>query len=215
MVPVFFQLLPSTIQCEEGERLLLSCQVMTTGRCQIRWYANEISISENATRTRRHYNPDTGICFLIIDPIFIGDSGVYRVTISNRHGQAESMCRVRIQARQLPPMPEDEQINSLQLIQGLPTKPIACRDGDTIQLLCIFHGRRPIRIRWFKDEKEIRLDEKQQQIRQIYFDQITGRATLTIHDVYPNDSGVYRCEATNQHGRESTSTTVDVTRRIN
>ncbi len=28
MTPVFFQLLPSNVECEEGERLLLSCQVM-------------------------------------------------------------------------------------------------------------------------------------------------------------------------------------------
>src|SRR5579871_6260705 len=35
MCPVFFQLLPSSIQFEEGERLLLSCQVMAGTQCQI------------------------------------------------------------------------------------------------------------------------------------------------------------------------------------
>src|SRR5271163_2361048 len=68
MCPVFFQLLPSNIECEEGERLLLSCQVMAGTQCQIRWLINDTIISENASRTRRHYNPDTGICFIIIDP---------------------------------------------------------------------------------------------------------------------------------------------------
>lgn len=212
IAPVFFQLLPSNLQCEEGERLLLSCQVMVGGPCQIRWFTNEILIAENASRTRRHYNPDTGICFIIVDPIFTSDSGVYRLIIANRYGQAQSTCQVKILARQIPPMPDDDQMLRLQTIQSLPSNPIVCRDGDTIQLICIFHGRRPIQIRWFKDEQEIRIDDRQQQIRQIYFDQLTGRATLIIHDVFPNDSGVYRCEASNDQGRESTSTTVDVTR---
>jgi hypothetical protein len=47
----------------------------------------------------------------------------------------------------------------------------------------------------------------------MYFDSLTGKSTLTIHDIYPTDSGVYRCEATNEQGKESTTTTIDVTRK--
>ena len=212
MSPVFFQLLPSGLQCEEGERLLLSCQVMAGTQCQIRWTANEKIISENTSRTRRHYNPDTGICFIIIDPTLTTDSGLYRLIIANRNGQAQSTCQVHIQPRQLPAMPDDELSTRLTFEKPLPATPVVCRDGDTIQLTCIVHGRRPIQIRWFKDEQRIIVDEKQQHTRQTYFDAVTGKSTLTIHDIYPGDSGVYRCEASNVQGRESTSTTLDVSR---
>src|SRR5438105_35668 len=104
MCPVFFQLLPSNIECEEGERLLLSCQVIAGPQCQIKWTFNQTILPENSSRTRRHYNPDTGICFIIIDPTFITDSGIYRLIISNRHGQAQSTCQVQILNRQLPPI---------------------------------------------------------------------------------------------------------------
>jgi hypothetical protein len=212
MCPVFFQLLPSNLQCEEGERLLLSCQVMAGTQCQIQWCINEHIINENMSRTRRHYSPDTGICFIIIDPALSADSGVYRLIIANRSGQAQTTCQVQIQARQLPPMPDDNLNQRLHFVRTLPSTSTVCRDGDTIQLMCVVHGRRPIQIRWYKDEQRILIDEKQQHTRQIYFDALTGKSTLTIHDVYPSDSGVYRCEASNTHERESTSTTVDVTR---
>lgn len=214
MSPVFFQLLPSNIQCEEGERLLLTCQVMAGAQCQIRWFINDLLISENISRSRRHYNPDTGICFIIIDPTFTTDSGLYRLIIANRSGQAQSTCHVQIQARQLPAMPADEQSTRLEFVKPLPSTPIVCRDGDTVQLMCIVHGRRPIHVRWFKDQQQVIINEKQQHTRQIYFDPITGKSTLTIHDVYPSDSGVYRCEASNSQGKESTSTTLDITRKF-
>jgi hypothetical protein len=210
MCPVFFQLLPSNIECEEGERLLLSSQVMAGTQCQIKWLINEIILSENASRTRRHYNPDTGICFMIIDPTIRTDSGFYRLIISNRHGQVQSTCQVQILARQLPPMPEDDLSTRLHFIKSLPLTPITCRDGDTIQLTCVVHGRRPIYTRWFKDEQQIFINDKQQHTRQIYFDSLTGKSSLTIHDIYPTDSGVYRCEANNERERASTTTTVDV-----
>jgi hypothetical protein len=213
MCPVFFQLLPSNIECEEGERLLLSSQVIAGTQCQIRWLINEIILSENASRTRRHYNPDTGICFMIIDPTIRTDSGFYRLIISNRHGQIQSTCQVQILARQLPPMPEDDLSTRLHFIKSLPLTPITCRDGDTIQLTCVVHGRRPIYTRWFKDEQQIFINDKQQHTRQIYFDSLTGKSSLTIHDIYPTDSGVYRCEANNERERASTTTTVDVIRK--
>ncbi|CAF0971207.1 unnamed protein product [Adineta steineri] len=210
MCPVFFQLLPSNIECEEGERLLLSCQVMAGTQCQIKWLNNQIIISENAYRTRRHYNPDTGICFIIIDPTQTTDSGLYRLIISNQHGQVESTCQVKILIRQLPPMPEDDVSTHLYFIKPLSTIPITCRDGDTIQLTCVVHGRRPIYIRWFKDEQQIFINDKQQHTRQINFDPLTGKSTLTMNDIYPTDSGIYRCEANNEQEKTSTSTTVDV-----
>jgi hypothetical protein len=216
MCPVFFQLLPSNIQCEEGERLLLSCQVIAGTQCQIRWTVNQTILSENLSRTRRHYNPDTGICFLIIEPTFTTDSGLYRLIISNRHGQVESTCQVQILHRQLPAMPEDNLLTHLYFFKSLPSTPIHCRDGDTIQLTCVVHGRRPIDIHWYKDEQEILINDKQQHTqhtRQIYFDSLTGKSTLTIYDIYPSDSGIYRCEAINEQGKESTTTTVDVARK--
>jgi hypothetical protein len=213
MAPVFFQLLPSNIQCEEGERLLLSCQVMAGTQCQIRWLINATVVSEHASRTRRHYNPDTGICFIIIEPTITTDAGTYRLIISNRHGQAQSICQVEILHRQLPPMPENNLSTRLYFIKPLPSTPITCRDGDTIQLTCVVHGKRPINIRWLKDEQQIIINDKQQHTRQMYFDSLTGKSTLTIHDIYPTDSGVYRCEATNEQGKESTTTTIDVTRK--
>ncbi|CAM2716789.1 unnamed protein product [Rotaria socialis] len=211
MCPVFFQLLPSKMECEEGERLLLSCQVMAGMQCQIKWLLNDKVISENISRTRRHYNPDTGICFMIIDPTVTNDSGSYRLIISSRHGHAQSTCQVEILNRQLPPMPEDDLSTRLYFVRPLPSTAIMCRDGDTVQLTCVVHGRRPIHVRWFKDEQQISIDDKEQHTRQIYFDALTGKSTLTIHDIYPSDSGVYRCEANNQQGRTNTTTTVDVT----
>ena len=210
MCPVFLQLLPAKTECEEGERLLLSCQVMAGVQCQIKWLINEIIISENVSRTRRHYNPDTGVCFIIIDPTIVTDSGIYRLIISNRHGQAQSTCQVQVLTRQLPLMPVDGLSTRLYFVKLLPLRTILCRDGDTIQLMCVVHGRRPIYIRWFKDEQEILIKDKQQHTHQIYFDFLTGKCTLTIHDICPTDSGVYRCEASNEQGKDSTTTIVDV-----
>lgn len=214
MVPVFFQLLPSNLECEEGERLLLSCQVMAGRQCQIRWTVNETLISESSSRSRRHYNPDTGICFIIVDPTLTIDAGLYRLIISNRYGQAQSVCQVQIVNRSLPAMPENDLLTHLYFFKPLSSTPVTCRDGDTIQLTCVVHGRRPIDVRWYKDNQQIIVNDKQQHTRQIHFDALTGKSSLTIHDIYPSDSGMYRCEATNEQGKESTITTVDVARKF-
>ena len=158
-------------------------------------------------------HPDTGICFLTIDPTTITDGGYYRLIISNQYGQAQSTCQVQVFSRQLPLMPDDNLSTGLHFIKPLPSTTVTCCDGDTIQLTCIVHGRRPIHIRWFKDEQQILINDHEQHARQIYFDSLTGKCTLTIHDIYPIDSGIYRCEAENEQARESTTTKIDVTRK--
>jgi hypothetical protein len=214
ITPVFFQLLPLHVQCEEGERLLLTSQVMAGAQCEVRWLFNDTILHESQLRTRRHYNPDTGICFLIIDPTLTYDSGLYRLIIINRSGQAQSTCQVEIQTRQLLPMPDDAQLTDLIFVQPLSSVPLQCHDGDTIQLTCVIHGRRPIQVRWYKDEQIISIDAQQQHARQMHFDTLTGKSTLIIHDTYPNDGGIYRCEAANRQGKRSTSMAVEILRML-
>ncbi|CAF0986834.1 unnamed protein product, partial [Didymodactylos carnosus] len=203
--PVFFQLLQD-ILCEEGEPILLSCQAMGGPNCRMTWYFNEQPIRQDNLKT--HYNVDTGICLLKIDNATESDSGLYRVEIDNGRGIVNSSCYVTVQRRQLSAIPDNAPFEPIFIVQLDPTYTFT--DGETLRLQCVVHGKSPLEIKWYKNDVHISVNDRNVQSTQIYFDQVTGKCTLTLRDIYPSDSGHYRCEATNEYGQANTYSQINI-----
>ncbi|CAF0784520.1 unnamed protein product, partial [Didymodactylos carnosus] len=203
--PVFFQLLQD-ILCEEGEPILLSCQAMGGPNCRMTWYFNEQPIRQDNLKT--HYNVDTGICLLKIDNATESDSGLYRVEIDNGRGIVNSSCYVTVQRRQLSAIPDNAPFEPIFIVQLDPTYTFT--DGETLRLQSVVHGKSPLEIKWYKNDVHISVNDRNVQSTQIYFDQVTGKCTLTLRDIYPSDSGHYRCEATNEYGQANTYSQINI-----
>jgi len=77
-------------------------------------------------------------------------------------------------------------------------------DGAKARLVCRVRGRpMPESVAWNRDGKLLPLDDSSPQYAATY-DSVSGDASLTIGEVFPEDAGVYECFAENKYGRART-----------
>lgn len=76
--------------------------------------------------------------------------------------------------------------------------------GSNATLECRVAGSQPMVVSWFKDDKEIRSDNKYK------LDFSESAASLTITHLDQSDGGVYTCRASNKAGENETSGTLTV-----
>uniref|UniRef100_A0A8U7N6E8 non-specific serine/threonine protein kinase n=1 Tax=Corvus moneduloides TaxID=1196302 RepID=A0A8U7N6E8_CORMO len=96
----------------------------------------------------------------------------------------------------------------------VPLVDITCLLGDTVMLQCKVCGRPKPTITWKGPDQNI-LDNDNTIAHYISYCLIfslcdSGELTLKICNLMPQDSGIYTCVATNEHGTASTSATIKV-----
>lgn len=82
-------------------------------------------------------------------------------------------------------------------------RPRVMQSRDTCKLLCCLSGNPPPTVKWYKDKHEL----SKYEYTMTHSD---GVVTMEIVDCKPEDSGKYRCIATNCHGTDETSCVVIV-----
>lgn len=70
-------------------------------------------------------------------------------------------------------------------------------DGDEVELTAKINGTDPISVKWFREGKPL---ENTAEFEQTY---VCGIARLVIAEVFPDDSGSYTIEVTNEWGKAS------------
>ncbi|XP_048725006.1 kalirin isoform X7 [Caretta caretta] len=91
----------------------------------------------------------------------------------------------------------------------VPLVDITCLLGDTVMLQCKVCGRPKPNITWKGPDQNI-LDNENSTATYTVSSCDSGEITLKICNLMPQDSGIYTCVATNEHGTASTSATVKV-----
>lgn len=89
-------------------------------------------------------------------------------------------------------------------------RPRVIQIRQTCKLLCCLSGNPPPTVKWYKDREELSKHNYP-------MSNADGVVTMEIIDCKPEDSGKYRCVASNKHGKDETSCVVIVegaTRRI-
>ena len=82
-------------------------------------------------------------------------------------------------------------------------RPRVMQARQTCKLLCCLSGKPPPSVRWFRDSRELSKYE-------YTMSNADGVVFMEIVDCKPEDSGKYRCIATNCHGSDETSCVVIV-----
>lgn len=91
----------------------------------------------------------------------------------------------------------------------VPLVDVTCLLGDTVTLQCKVCGRPKPTITWKGPDQNI-LDTDNSSATYTTSSCDSGEITLKICNLMPQDSGIYTCIATNDHGTTSTSATVKV-----
>ena len=75
-------------------------------------------------------------------------------------------------------------------------------DGGKARLVCRVRGRpMPVSTQWSRDGKVIPADSAEFVAT---YDEVSGDASLTIGEVFPEDAGIYECFAENKYGQATT-----------
>ena len=82
-------------------------------------------------------------------------------------------------------------------------RPRVMQIRQTCKLLCCLSGKPTPTVKWYKNSKEL----SKYEYSMTHSD---GVVTMEIVDCKPEDSGKYRCVATNKHGTDETSCVVIV-----
>lgn len=208
--PCFVENLQST-QVFDGHEIRLTCKVEGKPVPKISWFHNGINIDNNDEYVIT-YNPETGCVCLHIVEALPEDQGEYICKATNLAGQATTSATLTVY------VPQEEIVTPVKR-EGEKAKPAAIpptfvetlqpqtvQDGSQVILTCKINAYPKPKITWYKDEIQIEPSND----FHITFEIESGRCTLIITEVYPEDAGDYSCHAVNIYGESVTTTTITV-----
>jgi len=155
------------------------------------------------------------------------DAGLYSCTVENSEGKVETRCQLTIlskpsKSQQVPTSPtltkaavDSATNNSDSLGSNLKPSPpiildhlkcVQAEDGSEIELSCkIVCPPCSFDVVWIHNGKEIKPSKDFQ------YHHVDSRYTLKIPELFPEDAGVYTCEAFNDYGETFTTCSLYVT----
>uniref|UniRef100_A0A8D8ZMR1 Muscle M-line assembly protein unc-89 n=2 Tax=Cacopsylla melanoneura TaxID=428564 RepID=A0A8D8ZMR1_9HEMI len=194
----------------EGGQALLDCVIVGTPEPEVIWYHDGRPVKE-AEDFQLLFKGDK--CSLLIKEVFVEDGGEYRVVAINSAGEAESKCKLTVQAigqlnepvatRQskvlpvaatvAPPSREEEYC--LPKFSTLITD-VLVREGEDALLEAVVEGNPAPRVKWTLNNKDIVYDDRVKS----EFNPVDGKTSLFIGKATQQDKGLYTLRAENSLG---------------
>ncbi|XP_012936768.1 uncharacterized protein LOC101859779, partial [Aplysia californica] len=187
--PRFVQKLPPTKDVPEGTRVRLDCVLVGHPEPEVIWFKNEKPVKESAD-IQLLFEGDR--CTLVIREALADDSGQFKCVAQNPHGGAESACKLHVE-----PVSEmsDTSINEVTAPKFTqPLRDQQAKSGQRLCLQCRLTGHPLPAVTWYKDDHPLESSPDFQ---------ITAFAdvhSLTIPEVFDEDSGDYKVKAVNPAG---------------
>lgn len=221
--PIFVQPLSDPNPVSEGKNIHLECRLEPMGdpTMRVEWYQNGRAVTVGS-RFRTYY--DFGFVALDIIHATSIDSGEYTARAVNHLGSAHTSACVRVIERSdiLTDTQNEQAIEQIQMLEDASRKSrqttdditvmqapqfsrslhnIEIIEGTNVHMECRLQpiGDPTMRVEWFCNGRAIKTGHR---FRPAYdFDYVA----LDLLSVYPEDSGVYTCQARNQLGEAVTS----------
>lgn len=175
-----------------GSRTRLFCDIKATPTPFLRWYKDNRTL-ENDVKYKCSF--DDSISILEIDNVKMEDKGLYKCEAINKKGSADTYAYLEVnELEYLPPT----------VVSGL-RKKIRVHEATSTKLELKVTGSPPFDVIWMKDGC---LLPDSSEFKQHVSDD--GFITLSLSDVYKQDSGNYRCEIYNIGGDTFSSCHLEV-----
>ncbi|KAF6774240.1 hypothetical protein AHF37_06158 [Paragonimus kellicotti] len=217
------QLMPEFRKVSESQTdLLLECRIETDMEpVRVKWLLNaeELTMSD---RLETCFAKDTGYISLVIHKVQPLDSGEYTCIVSGTVMESattrpiektiRSTVKIIIEAE------ADEQVEEVVTETVTPESPIFMTElspvrvceGEEIYLTAVVKGvPQPLEVMWKHDGIPLQRDTTD---ALLYYAPESGLCELTISEAFPEDSGIYSVEASNEFGLAITQTEVIVFR---
>lgn len=181
--PIFIQT-PESTTYATGTTSRIVCLVEGHPRPQMTWFHNGESVDSDNHMT---YEKDGSV--LVLNGVRESDAGVYTCVAQNSQGSAESVAMIRINGRRTARVvvrPHD----------------IRAPAGSSVEIPCKADGEPQPSVSWTKDDVSL-VEDRHHKVHR------TGN--LRIYNIEPEDSGVYRCTATNTLGEDGAQAILTVT----
>ncbi|KAF5396302.1 hypothetical protein PHET_10745 [Paragonimus heterotremus] len=217
------QLVPEFRKVSESQTdLLLECRIETDMEpVKVKWLLNaeELTMSD---RLETCFAKDTGYISLIIHKVQPLDSGEYTCIVSGTVMESATVRSIektiRSTVKIIIEAEADEQVEEVITETVTPESPIFMTElspvrvceGEEIYLTAVVKGvPQPLEVVWKHDGIPLQLDTTD---AILYYAPESGLCELTISEAFPEDSGIYSVEATNEFGLAITQTEVIVFR---
>ncbi|GFR58132.1 myosin light chain kinase [Elysia marginata] len=191
-------LTPVTVN--EGESILMTCNVTGKPEPNIEWFQNGQMLKSDDV-VKLSYR--RGEAKLEIAESVPEDEGDYVCKATNTAGVASTKANITVNVKKAAPVSQEKRTDVegptfVELLQGR-----SVSDGDAVTLQCRIAGK-PDKVQWFRDGKEMKPsdDFRYENAGDVY--------KLVIAEIFPEDGGVYSCQASNAGGSSSSVCSVFV-----
>ncbi|KAG8335958.1 myosin light chain kinase activity protein [Homalodisca vitripennis] len=212
-----FVIKPNSAFAYEGQSVKFYCRVIAVATPTLTWFHNNQELRQSVKFMKRYAHDDYTF---IINRVKLEDRGEYIIRAENHYGYREEVVFLNVQplpktvptykpevhpVRRREPLAYNfwqEESESAPCFTFL-LRPRVMQFRQTCKLLCCLSGKPVPTVKWYKGAREL----SKYDYTMTHSD---GVVTLEIIDCKPEDSGKYRCVATNVHGTDETSCVVIV-----
>lgn len=150
---------------------------------QVSWFRDNVKIS---TRGRYSVSKSNGTCTLVISNVRTDDIGTYKCVASNKAGKTTFLGYLEVI--------QEQQQSAPYFIDGGGTEPVVASEGYRVEVVAVVKGNPKPTIRWYKNDQVLPDSDQfeMQSVGDVHF--------LVIRKGSIDDSGIYKCEASNRFG---------------
>lgn len=181
------------VNVSEGEAARFDVQVEGNPAPVVEWFKGKDKLEDEGCYVMMD-DGKQGRFTLIVEDAGPEDAGSYKCVASNEEGQVSSKAALAVKEEMLMPEFLDEEESG----------PIDVTDGDELCLTVGVTGKPVPSVDWYKDDRKLRKTSR------VKIDAKGDKFSLVILDVKPEDSGMYKCEASSKAGTVTRSFIVNV-----
>ncbi|XP_045541661.1 twitchin-like [Papilio machaon] len=193
--PSFARALPDAVTARDAAPLLLSCSVRGDPDPRVEWYKDGQPLHSSEVVDLKYKN---SVASLAIAEVFPEDEGVYSLKAINSQGEVETKCKVTVKPAESAPSGGVKFGDKPPRIVDHAVSQIV-NDGDAVTLSCRIVGAERFDVVWLHNYKEIKPSKDFQ------YSSEANIHKLHIAEIFPEDAGVYTCEAFNDAGESFSS----------
>ncbi|XP_013785867.1 twitchin-like, partial [Limulus polyphemus] len=200
MTPPSFKQGLQDLKIRDGEPLILKCVIVGDPEPKVEWLRQGKVLHSSEIIDLKYKN---GVATLMIAEAFPEDEGEYICKASNPLDTISTKCKLTILPMEGAKTTDKKgESKPPRITEHL--KSLMVKDGEPVTLQCAIRSSSKFDVVWLHNDKEIKPS------KDFDYRQYGDTYQLVINEIFPEDGGIYTCEAFNDGGEAFSSCTLIV-----